>query len=315
MKYRIASSSSYLLSTVLLSCVLAVGGGSLTSCAASEDAVDGAAASSGGQIGAGGGTPVTSSGGQSSGGSSTSGGAGNATGAGGSTSGNPTATKFSFFMASQAGMTRLAGNAKGFGGDLRFGKVDGLTGADEICRQLAETSLPGNGKTWRAFLSVTKGPDGAAVNAIDRIGEGPWYDRLGRVFAMNKAALLNSRPQGADPSIINDFPNEEGVPNHDPGTGIIDNHNVLTGSSTRGTVDSQGMRATCQDWTSAASGSGSPRCGVSWPRANLIHWMSTLNEGGCMPGTTPANGADSGPAGTVGALGGYGGIYCFALTP
>jgi hypothetical protein len=217
-------------------------------------------------------------------------------------------------MASQAGLVRLSGNAKGFGGDLKFGKADGLSGADEICRQLAEASMPGNNKTWRAFLSVTKGPSGTAVNAVDRVGEGPWYDRLGRPLAMTKAALLQTRPQGADPAIANDLPNEDGVPNHNPGTGIIDNHNVLTGSNTMGALDSQGLNATCQDWTSSASGGGRPRCGVSWPRASLTNWISVLNEGGCAPGTTPP-GADSGPSGTVGALGGYGGFYCFALTP
>jgi hypothetical protein len=217
-------------------------------------------------------------------------------------------------MTSQAGLQRLSNNSKGFGGDLRFGKADGLSGADEICRQLAEASMPGNGKTWRAFLSVSKGPEGSAVNAVDRVGEGPWYDRKGRVLAMNKAALLQTRPQGADPAIANDMPNEDGVPNHDPGSGVIDNHNVLTGSTATGTLDSKGLTATCQDWTSSTAQGGKPRCGVSWPRASLTNWISVLNEGGCEPGSTPA-GAQSGPSGTVGALGGYGGFYCFALTP
>lgn len=124
---------------------------------------------------------------------------------------------------------------------------------------------------------------------------------------------------GADPIIFNDLPNEDGVPNHNPGTGVIDNHNVLTGSTAQGTIGSLTLAATCQDWTSSAMGSGGmmsgPRCGVSWPRANLINWISVLNEGGCAPGTTPGNGAQSGPSGTVGALGGYGAMYCMALTP
>jgi hypothetical protein len=208
----------------------------------------------------------------------------------------------------------LSASEDGFGGDLRFGKADGLSGADEICRQLAETSMPGNGKTWRAFLSVTEGPNGMPVDAIDRIGEGPWYDRVGRVLAMTKEDVLQVRPRGADPAIVDDLPNEDGIPNHDPGTGIIDNHNVLTGSTTQGTLDNQGLSATCQDWTSSAAMGGRPRCGVSWPRASLLNWISVLNEGGCAPGSTPP-GANSGPSGTVGALGGYGGFYCFALTP
>lgn len=243
-----------------------------------------------------------------------SGGLGSGASGDGGTAGEASDALFSFFVTSQAGLQRLSNNEKGFGGDLKFGKADGLSGADEICRQLAEASLPGNGKTWRAFLSVTKGPDGNAVNAIDRVGEGPWYDRRGRLIAMDKAALLHERPEQADPAIKDDLPNEDGVPNHDPGTGIIDNHNVLTGSTETGTLDDDGMSATCQDWTSSTSTGGRPRCGVTWPRSSIKHWISVLNESGCAPGATPP-GAESGPQGTVGGLGGYGGFYCFALSP
>jgi hypothetical protein len=268
-----------------------------------NDAASGGGSSGGGSSGGGGSDAATPTDAASGGGN-----------AGGGNTGGGTQERFSFFMTSQAGLGRLAKNPNGFGGDLRFGKPDGLSGADEICKQLAESSMPGNGKTWRAFLSVTKGPNGMAVNAIDRVGEGPWYDRRGRLFAMNKAALMSTRPLGADPVIIDDFPNEDGVPNHNPGTGIVDNHNALTGSSNRGAVDARGLPATCQDWTSSAADGGMPRCGVSWPRAQLTHWISVLNEGGCAPGATPP-GAEAGMRGTVGALGGYGGFYCFALTP
>ena len=258
---------------------------------------------------------AAASGGVGAGGASSAGaGAGGKAAAGSGGGGSAATERFSFFLASQAGLAKLSGNELGFGGDLRFGKASGLAGADEICKQLAEGSMPANGKTWRAFLSVTKGPEGTPVNAIDRIGAGPWYDRLGRVFAMDKTGLMSTRPVGIDNEIANDLPNEDGVPNHDPGTGIVDNHNILTGSTQTGTLDSQGLTATCQDWTSSASGGGRPRCGVSWPRSNLVHWISALNEGGCAPGATPP-GADSGARGTVGALGGYGGFYCFALTP
>jgi hypothetical protein len=284
-------------------------GGATVAGGSAGDAPGGAGASAG-----------SSSGGVSGAGTAGEGVGGAGNGAGGSgagaggTGGAPTSEPFSFFMTSQAGLARLAENPDGFGGDLRFGMADGLSGADEICRQLAEGSMPGNGKTWRAFLSVTEGPNGTPVDAIDRVGEGPWYDRLGRTVAMTKEDLLQVRPRGADPAIVDDLPNEDGVPNHDPGTGIIDNHNVLTGSTTQGTLDNQGLTATCQDWTSSESDGGRPRCGVSWPRASLLNWISVLNEGGCAPGATPP-GAESGPRGTVGALGGYGGFYCFALTP
>jgi hypothetical protein len=268
---------------------------------------------SGGGTSSGAGTS-SSAGTTSQAGSSTGGSGGSSAQAGSSGSGGE-APLFSFFATSQAALRKLSGNQDGFGGDLRFGKATGLEGADEICRTIAETSMPGNGKTWRAFLSVTKGPDGEPVNAIDRVGEGPWYDRRGRLLTMNKAGLLKARPEGADPIIADDLPNEDGVPNHDPdGTGEIDNHNFLTGSTTMGVLNGMNLSDTCQDWTSAESNGGKPRCGVTWPRVQFINWIYALNEGGCAPGATPP-GADSGKPGTVGALGGYGGFYCFALTP
>jgi hypothetical protein len=268
------------------------GAGQPTRMDAGAATLDGAASGNGGRNDAasGGGSDATSGGSRND--AASSGGGSDAGKPNDAGSGGGTQERFSFFMTSQAGLARLAKNPNGFGGDLRFGK----------------------GKTWRAFLSVTNGPSGLPVNAIDRIGEGPWYDRRERPFAMNKAALMNTRPLGADPVIIDDFPNEDGVPNHNPGTGTIDNHNALTGSTKMGTVDPAMLKATCQDWTSSAADGGTPRCGVSWPRGQLTHWISILNEGGCAPGATPP-GAEAGMRGTVGALGGYGGFYCFALTP
>ena len=78
------------------------------------------------------------------------------------------------------------------------------------------------------------------MHAIDRIGEGPWYDRMGRLVAMNQTDLTQTRPRGADPAIINDLPNESGIPNHTDGapgcTGnsCPDNHDILTGTRRNG---------------------------------------------------------------------------------
>jgi hypothetical protein len=275
------------------------------------------------------------------------------------------ASRFSFFVTSYVALQSLSGNPLGFGGDLRFGQPDGLSGADEICRQISLRSMPDNVKTWRAFLSVTKGPTGEPVHAIDRVGDGPWYDRLGRLVAMNKDDLAQPRPRGADPAIINDLPNEDGVPNHNPdGSGNVDNHDMLTGTSAIGMLYSTDWSATCHDWTSSVGTDGRPRCGHTWPTGgsggggviivrdggpiiigpdgavvfpdggfrldggmrpplrdggiggDLANWMSALDEAGCAPGV---NLIETGPPNpdhhTVGSGGGYGGFYCFALTP
>jgi hypothetical protein len=229
-------------------------------------------------------------------------------------------TRFSFFVTSLAAMQALAGSQSGFGGDLRFGEASGLAGADKICTRTADMSLPGNGKTWRAFLSVGASAPGGTVNAIDRVGAGPWYDRMGRLVAMNTAALLNSRPQGADTVIVNDLPNEHGVPNHMDGapgcTGNAcpDNHHVLTGASTAGGLYS--ATGNCANWTSTAGTAGRPRVGFSWIAGNRVHWMSGQDEGGCGAGINLEDTGGSDPSNPiVGSGGGYGAIYCFALEP
>ena len=44
--------------------------------------------------------------------------------------------------------------------------------------------MPGSGaKGWHAFLSAPATATARQVNAIERIGSGPWYDRIGRLFA------------------------------------------------------------------------------------------------------------------------------------
>lgn len=183
------------------------------------------------------------------------------------------ANRFSFFVTSYAAMHALSGSQAGFGGDLRYGETGplaGLRGADKICTEIAEGSMPGAGsKGWRAFLSATAGEDGEPVHAIHRIGSGPWYDRLGRLLAANVADLLHDRPEGADAIIAHDFPNEHGVPNQqpDPTQGTVDNHDILTGTNARGEL--YGATATCNDWTSAlgdVASEGRPRVGHSWDR-------------------------------------------------
>ncbi|WP_224366792.1 hypothetical protein [Hyalangium versicolor] len=226
-------------------------------------------------------------------------------------------SSFSFFVTSIEAMRQLSGSQNGFGGDLRFGEATGLAGADKICRTIAEMAVPGAGaKTWRAFLSAsTGGSSGGPVHAIDRIGEGPWYDRTGRLVASNKAGLLSSRPQG-NSQIMNDLPNERGEPNHQG----VDNHDTLTGSTKQGQFVGGGMGNTCNDWTSSAGSTGRPMIGHSWPRSasnpsNGGNWMSDHQAPGCAPGVTLSNSGGGGSGSTVGGGGGYGGIYCFVAAP
>ena len=326
------------------------GGSPSTSSGGSPSTSGGGSPSAGGSnsAGTGSGGAATAAGGSStSGGSTGSGGA--AVGAGGHVgsagsggSGSPSSVKFSFFVTSMASLQAVSGNQNGFGGDLRFGETGagaGLRGADKICSTIAERSMPKNAKVWRAFLSAVDGGDGKQVDAIDRVGAGPWYDRLGRLVANNKADLANTRPVGADAAIIKDLPNEDGVTNHqpDPTQPVVDNHDTLTGSDATGKLYKADMKFTCNDWTTnEATTWGSPRVGHSWPRAggfggpgggtgggggvvnSMDSWISALDESGCGAGyhiTTADDGPPSQSGTTVGDGGGYGGIYCLALTP
>ncbi len=146
------------------------------------------------------------------------GGRGGTTGSGGSGGAMP---RFSFFVTSIGALRTLSGSQNGFGGDLRYGETGdgaGLRGADKICTAIAEMSMPGSGaKGWHAFLSAPAMGTAPAVNAIDRIGAGPWYDRMGRLFSASKANLNGFRPSDADAAIKNDFPNENGILNHSDG--------------------------------------------------------------------------------------------------
>ena len=171
---------------------------------------------------------------------------------------------FSFFVTSQTAMQDLSGSEYGFGGDLRYGETglgSGLRGADLLCADIAERSMPGAAvKNWRAFLSADVGEDGEPVHAKDRIGPGPWYDRIGRLVAPNVADLLHTRPENGDPEIADDLPNENGVPNSevDPGADVADerNHHIMTGSTRDGTLyparcaeeaHEQGLIAECME--------------------------------------------------------------------
>ena len=61
---------------------------------------------------------------------------------------------------------------KGAGANL-----GGVAGADAHCQLLAAAAGRGN-VTWHAYLS-TQGPN--AVNARDRIGNGPWFNARGQI--------------------------------------------------------------------------------------------------------------------------------------
>jgi hypothetical protein len=210
-------------------------------------------------------------------------------------------SSFSFFVTSLATMRLQSGSQDGFGGNL-----GGLAGADAICQRAASDVGAGE-KTWRAFLSTSDG-----TNAIDRVGTGPWYDRNGRLVAQNVQGLLQTRPAG-DAQTKNDLPDENGVPL----TTFGDSHDIMTGSTSQGRAQSANPMDTCMDWTSSSTSttfSERTYLGHSWPAGSGQGWIQAHRMRGCAPGVNlQQNGPGMGTC--VGCGGGWGAIYCFAVTP
>jgi hypothetical protein len=121
-------------------------------------------------------------------------------------------------------------------------------GADRHCQTLAERHGAG-GKTWRAYLSTQPADGKPAVNARDRIGNGPWQNFKGQVVATSLDDLHSDNNKlGFDNSL-----SERGQ--IIPGVGFAPNrHDVLTGSQADGKAFPAGDDRTCRNWTSSTQG-------------------------------------------------------------
>lgn len=246
---------------------------------------------------------------------------------------------FSFFVTSQAGLYGLPAGTYAPAPDPVLGhggNFGGLRGADEICSMLAQRASPGDRKIWRAFLSSSGTVSGERVDALGRVGEGPWYDFNGVLFARDRRGLLpngSGRPSGAAAPLNRMFSDENGEAARLTGQ---DNHDMLTGSDSCGRLyddGESGRIATCADWTSktlrgkegnSAGIGGQVPVGHSWPRAFGAgfggdaalgaRWIGDHTVSGCEPGSDVDGGTGAPPGDfRVGAGGGYGGFYCFAL--
>ena len=137
----------------------------------------------------------------------------------------------------------VTGAGPGKGADL-----GGIEGADRHCQTLAARHGAG-GKTWRAYLSTQPADGKPAVNARDRIGNGPWQNFKGEVIATNLDNLHSDNNKlGFDNSL-----SERGQ--IIPGVGFAPNrHDVLTGSTPEGRAFPAGDDRTCRNWSSSTQG-------------------------------------------------------------
>ena len=179
------------------------------------------------------------------------------------------------------------------------GNLGGLAGADNQCQTLAQAAGAG-AKIWRAYLSTMAADSKPAVNARDRIGNGPWKNANGVVIAKDVAEL-----HGANGLTKQTALSEKGeVVN---GRGDTPNrHDVLTGSQPDGTAFAGPDDRTCRNWTSSTQGSAmlghADRLGLGDDDASKS-WNSSH----------PSRGPDGGCSqNDLKTTGGDGLLYCFA---
>jgi hypothetical protein len=183
--------------------------------------------------------------------------------------------EMSFFVTSQG---------PGKGADL-----GGLEGADAHCQKLAEAA-GADGKTWHAYLSTS------TVDARDRIGSGPWYNKKGDKIADDVASLHSDANGITKQTALDENGNVVNGRGDEP-----NRHDILTGSQADGT---KATDQTCGDWTmSGAEGVAMlghhDRTGLD-DSAAAKSWNSSHASRGC---------SQQGLRGT----GGDGLLYCFAI--
>ncbi len=125
--------------------------------------------------------------------------------------------------------------------------LGGLEGADQICQDRGYAAGAGD-LLWRAYLSAAAGDGQPAVNARDRIGDGPWYNYAGTMVARDVNDLHSENNLlGKENSLT-----EQGNPVN--GRGDSPNmHDIITGSTMDGMVSDADGDTTCENWTSNSS--------------------------------------------------------------
>ena len=127
--------------------------------------------------------------------------------------------------------------------------LGGLAGADQHCQQLAAAAGAG-AKTWRAYLSTNAGAQGGAVNARDRIGNGPWQNAKGTVVATSVADLHSDNNKVTRANIVDEKGNPVKLRGDTPNM-----HDMLTGSDLDGKAFAGNLNLTCNNWASSTFGS------------------------------------------------------------
>jgi hypothetical protein len=178
--------------------------------------------------------------------------------------------------------------------------LGGLAGADAHCQALASAVGAGS-RTWRAYLSSQAADGKPAVNARDRIGQGPWHNAKGAVVAKDLEHLhgdtLDAARLGSNLSRSTVLTETgEAV----KGAGDKPNqHDILTGSQPDGRAYADAADHTCRNYTSSAA-EGSVQVGhFDRTGGGNTSWNSAHASRGCSNEKLESSG-------------GAGLFYCFA---
>lgn len=190
------------------------------------------------------------------------------------------------------------------------GNLGGLAGADAHCLKLA-TAVGAGDRTWHAYLSTQARPGQPAVNARDRIGNGPWYYSKERLLDYAKRRLsrpiISSEIHGdtlaeaqRGSNLTKEFAlTEKGEIVNGIGDPMPIRHDLLTGTQPDGRAYTDNADRTCNNWTS--NGAGSAQVGhsdrIGWGNQS---WNSSHPTTGCSQRDLISHG-------------GVGLFYCFAV--
>ena len=182
------------------------------------------------------------------------------------------------------------------------GNLGGLAGADAHCQRLAEAAGVGD-HTWVAYLSTQERPGQPAVNARDRIGDGPWYAHVRRFdrplvkSEIHGDTLLEAQVGSNMFKLYTVTENGELI--NGIGDPLPMQHDILTGSTPDGRAYPPGEDRTCNNWTS--NDEGAAQVGHSDRVGNgNTSWNSSHATTGCSQRDLVN-------------WGGVGLLYCFAV--
>ena len=144
-------------------------------------------------------------------------------------------------------------------------------------------------RDWRAYLSSPATGNQPAVNARDRIGQGPWFNAKGVRVAANLRDLHGDGNLLRATSALTERGDQ--VPSH--------RHDMLTGSTPAGALADDAADSTCRGWTSNDAG-----------RAIVGHHDRAANEPAMA--WNSAHQSSSCSARGLESTGGGGLFYCFA---